>query len=256
MNSLYYNNYNNLFYEFLFFNTIINTNFFINVISYLTNQAPAKNKSIEIFRVVNGKKETENFSVSSSESSCLFKNKENDSISDKEKEINFVGNKRSRTKRPRKDNRDNIRRKIKRAFFNNALINKLNNKLKSSGSAQYFEKFPQVFVCDGNRNKNKIIIDMTLLKKKKKKELYTNENEEGIFKYEHNLKVIQSDEIRENEEFKKILNKKFSELFTEYINSNEFNIDEINRLKGKKIGDEYINRYKYFAKNLVEYFSQ
>ena len=150
MNSLYYNNYNHLFYEFLFFNTIINTNFFINVISYLTNQAPAKNKSIEIFRVVNGKKETENFSVSSSESSCLFKNKENDSLSEKEKEINFVGNKRSRTKRPRKDNRDNIRRKIKRAFFNNALINKLNNKLKSSGSAQYFEKFPQVFVCDGN----------------------------------------------------------------------------------------------------------
>ena len=86
--------------------------------------------------------------------------------------------------------------------------------------------------------------------------IYANENEEGIFKYEHNLKVIQSDEIRENEEFKKILNKKFSELFTEYINSNEFNIDEINRLKGKKIGDEYINRYKYFAKNLVEYFSQ
>ena len=256
MNSLYYNNYNNLFYEFLFFNTIINTNFFINVISYLTSQAPAKNKSIEIFRVVNGKKETENFSVSSSESSCLFKNKENDSISDKEKEINFVGNKRSRTKRPRKDNRDNIRRKIKRAFFNNALINKLNNKLKSSRSSQYFEKFPQVFVCDGNRNKNKIIIDMTLLEIFEKKELYANENEEGRFKFEHNLKVIQSDEIRENEEFQKILNKKFSELFTEYINSDEFNIDEINRLKEKKMGEDYINRYKYLAKNLVEYFSK
>ena len=254
MNSLNYNNYNNLFYGYLFFNSIINKNFFINGISFINNQLPAKNISKEIFRVIKGKKETE--TVSSSESSSLFKNTESDSISDKEKEIKFIGIKRSKVKRPRKENQDNIRRKIKRAFFNKALIKKLNNKLKSSGSIKYLEKFPQIFVCDVNKNKNKKIMDMTLKKIFETKELYANEDKEGLFKYEFNLKVIQSEEIEKNEEFQKILNKKFSELYTEYINSDEFNIDEINRLKEKKMGDEYINRYKYLAKNLVEYFSQ
>ena len=96
---------------------------------------------------------------------------------------------------------------------------------------------------------------MTLLEMFEKKELYANENEEGLFKYEHNLKMVQSEEIKENEEFKKILNKTFSELYTEYINSDEFN-NEINRLKEKKMGDDYVNRYKYLAKHLIEYFSQ
>ena len=43
---------------------------------------------------------------------------------------------------------------------------------------------------------------------------------------------MQSEEIKENEEFKKIMNKTFCQLYEEYINSNEFN-NEINRLKRK-----------------------
>ena len=256
MNSNNFINYNNYLYELIFFNTIINKKFFINGISSFINKTPDNNTRKEIFKVIQGNRETENFSVSSSESSCLFKNTELDSVSDKEKEINFIGNKRAKIKRPRKDNQDNIRRKIKRAFFNNALINKLNDKLKKNGSLKYFMKFPQFFVCDGNRNNNKMILDMTLLEMFEKKELYANENEEGLFKYEHNLKMVQSEEIMENEEFKKILNKTFRELYTEYINSDEFNIDEINRLQEKKMGDEYINRYKYLAKNFIEFLSQ
>ena len=257
MNSNNFINYNNYLYELIFFNTIINKKFFINGISSFINKTPDNNTRKEIFKVIQGNRETENnLSVSSSESSCLFKNTELDSVSDKEKEINFIGNKRAKIKRPRKDNQDNIRRKIKRAFFNNALINKLNDKLKKNGSLKYFMKFPQFFVCDGNRNNNKMILDMTLLEMFEKKELYANENEEGLFKYEHNLKMVQSEEIMENEEFKKILNKTFRELYTEYINSDEFNIDEINRLQEKKMGDEYISRYKYLAKNFIEFLSQ
>ena len=97
---------------------------------------------------------------------------------------------------------------------------------------------------------------MTLLNLFEKIEIYANENEKGLSNYKHNLNVIQSEEIKENDEFKKILNKTFSELYTEYINSDEFNIDEINRLKKKKMSDEYIRRYKYLAKHLIEYFSQ
>ena len=44
--------------------------------------------------------------------------------------------------------------------------------------------------------------------------------------------------------------------FTEYhVNSDEFKIDEIKRLKTKN-EDEYISKYIYLAKNLIEYFSK
>ena len=66
---------------------------------------------------------------------------------------------------------------------------------------------------------------------------------------------MESREIQENEEFKKILNKSFRELFEEYINSDEFKIEEINRLK-KKNGAEYISKYIYLAKTLIEFFSK
>jgi len=71
----------------------------------------------------------------------------------------------------------------------------------------------------------------------------------------HNLKNVESEEIKENEEFKIILNKTFGELYKEYINSDEFKIDEIKRLKTKN-EDEYISRYIYLAENLIEYFSK
>ena len=62
--------------------------------------------------------------------------------------------------------------------------------------------------------------------------------------------------LEENPELNIILNKKYKDLFDEYINSDEFNIDEINRLQEKKMGDEYISRYKYLAKNFLEFLSQ
>ena len=245
---------NNLLCQNLFLNEIIplvnyNSNLFLSSIN-LKNENPI---SKEIFQVIPGNMDIRSDS-SSSDSSNLFKSIENDSISDKNEE-NYIGVKRAKIKRPRKDNQDNIRRKIKRGFFNNALINKLNDKLKSIGSIKYFMKFPQNFVGDGNLKRNKAILNMTLLELFEKNELYTNEKEEGLSKYKHNLKMVQSEEIKENEEFKKILNKTFSELYTEYINSDEFN-NEINRLKEKKMGDDYVNRYKYLAKHLIEYFSQ
>ena len=66
---------------------------------------------------------------------------------------------------------------------------------------------------------------------------------------------MQSEEVKENEEFKKILNKTYRNLYEEYINSDEFKIDEINRIKNKN-GDEYIKRYIFLARHLIEFFSQ
>ena len=63
-------------------------------------------------------------------------------------------------------------------------------------------------------------------------------------------------EINQNERIKKILNKTFREIYTEHINSNEFIVNEIKRLKKKKMRDEYIKNYIKLSKNLINFFSQ
>ena len=192
------------------------------------------------------------YSVSSSGPSNSVTKDESKPILDKEKEkVNLIGKKR---RRARKEDKDDIRVKIKRAFYNISLRNKLNNKLKSIGSKKYFEKFPKHFASDPNKKRNKGILNMTLNQIFEKKELYNYEDDCGKTKYLHNLKTVQNEEIKKNEEFQKILNKTFHELYEEYINSDEFKIDEINRLK-KKNGDEYIKKYKELAENLIEFFS-
>ena len=58
-------------------------------------------------------------------------------------------------KKTRKEHKDNIRKKIKRGFLNNALTKNLNSKLKEIGINNYFEKFPQFFASDVDRKRNK-----------------------------------------------------------------------------------------------------
>ena len=199
--------------------------------------------------------ETRNDSISSQEKPNLFTNTESYSILVKEGE-GMLKRKRFMKRRPRKENQDNIRKKIKRGFFNCALIKKLNEKLKSIGSRKYFRKFPQHFVSDVNQLRNKEIFGMTLGEIFCKKELYLPENKEGLNNYLNNLKVIKSEEVEENEVFNKILNKTIRELYEEYLNSEEFKVEEINRLKEKKMKDEYIERYISLARYLVAFFTQ
>ena len=91
---------------------------------------------------------------------------------------------------------------------------------------------------------------MTLLEIFEKEELYEKDDSN----YKHNLKVVKSEDVQDNAEFKSILNKKYSELFEEYINSKEFE-DEIERLKEKKMEDDYIKIYINLAKHFIEFFS-
>ena len=67
--------------------------------------------------------------------------------------------------------------------------------------------------------------------------------------------MVENEEIFGNEAIKKILNKTFKELYTEYVNSDEFINVEIKRLKGNKNDDDYIKRYINLAKNLIKFFS-
>jgi hypothetical protein len=211
--------------------------------------------SFNDFMQINDHSETKNDSISSQEKPNLFTNSESDSILVKEGE-GMLKRKRFQERRPRKENQDNIRKKIKRGFFNCALIKKLNEKLKGIGSRKYLRKFPQHFVSDVNQTRNKGILGMTLEEIFCKKELYLPENKEGLNNFLNNLKVIKSEEVEENEEFRKILNKTIKELYEEYINSDEFKVDEINRLKEKKMKDEYIERYISLARYLIAFFTQ
>ena len=186
--------------------------------------------------------------------SLFTKTKVNNTLDEgdeKEESQNFLKQKRLKS---RKENKDNIRKKIKRAFFNNVLCEKLKNKLRIIGSNQYFTKFPQFFASDVDRNRNKIILDMTLQEIFENSELYIYEDKNGYVNYLHNKKTVEK--IKNNDIFKKILNKTFRELYEEFLDSDEFNIDEINRLKKSKMENDYIRRYKDIAKDLINFFCE
>ena len=190
------------------------------------------------------------FDIILPKSTPIFSKLENDPSTD---DGIFLERKRYSIKRRRRENKDNIRKKIKRGFLNNALINKINTIIKSNRGKLCFKRFQQHFVSDVAKKSNKVLLNMTLKEIFEKKEIY--DTKELKFYY-HNLKLIQSKEILENEELKNILNKKYCELYDEYLNSKEFMHDEINRLKNNKMEDSYIKRYIYLARNFINFINE
>ena len=153
--------------------------------------------------------------------------------------------KRQRNQRVRKYNADNNRRKIKRNLFNTHIRNSLNKKLAYLGISLSFRKLNEKFVTDVNSHRSIEMLNMTL------KEIYENkDNYDKPEHYEKTKKVI--DKIKDNIEFKDILNKKYGEIFEEFINSKEFNFDEIKKLKSKK-DEDYIQNYIYVARHFFDY---
>lgn len=157
------------------------------------------------------------------------------------------------SRRNRGDNDDNIRRMIKRYFMNKALLNQINNLLRRRGSTLFFERFPQKFVADISIQRNSLIINMTLKQIFEKKEFYIGYNTE--LNYYHNLKVLNLISKEKNFELDKIINTMLCDLFDDYINSDEFKIDEIKRLKKKNKSNDFIERYIYLSNNFIEFYS-
>ena len=147
-----------------------------------------------------------------------------------------------------------MRVKIKRGFCRYSR-KKLNKILKKSGSRKYFYFFPSKFSSEINKKNCKLIVNMTLKEIFLDKNLYIKENEDGLRKYKHNSNVVKSEEVKNNEKLQEILNKTFRQLYEDYINSDDFNVDEINRLK-KNNDEDYIEKYKITAKKLISFFSQ
>ena len=125
--------------------------------------------------------------------------------------------------------------------------------IKNNGGNTFFKKFKQHFVSDVYKKTNRELLNMTLEEIFRKRELY-QENE--LTYYYHNLKLFESKEIQENDDLKYIFNLKYFELFEEYINSKEFRIDEINRLKKNKMEDLYIQRYIHLARHYIEFIRE
>ena len=189
----------------------------------------------------------------------------NDSIKEDNEKI-FLGLKREK----RKDDLDNIRTKIKRHFINTFIIEQqLNEKLTMIEESNKLYKFPDHLSRDVNKERNQKIFQMTLMEFLEEKELYKNiyhkkgnqkQEIEGkkakkiLERYRWNLEIIHSDKAKDNEELKKILNKKILHLYEEYINSAQFKIVEINRLKKKNFNDNYIESYIYLANHLIQFF--
>ena len=224
--------------------------------SFEENDKDKKSNKV-MFKVksMNAQNKKQIFKVNYPDKVSLFTNTEKDNIPDEEKEKKMVKEIIKRKKRrPRKENKDNIRRKIKRGFLNTGVIKKLNQKLKNIGSNLYFMRFPQSFVSDIYRKTNKEVVNMTLAEIFVNKEINTSKNRPDLNNYYHNLKVVNSDEIKKNEEMQKILNMKYCDLFEDYINSDEFKIDEINRLKRKNMNEEFINRYINVSKTFIKFF--
>ncbi len=169
------------------------------------------------------------------------------------------GNKRKSKKilnvQKRKENSDNIRKKIKSRFLK-VLRNSVNERLKCAGSDKLFKFLPQQFIANVSKGKNKAVLNLSF------KELFSTNFCEGQkiddFNYHHNLSVINyleaNKEISEKSNFKKFKDMKFYEIYNEYLKSKEFEM-EIASLKQEKETDNYIKNYIIKASDLIDFFS-
>ena len=154
--------------------------------------------------------------------------------------------KRFSVKRDRYKNKDNILKKIITAFFNFYLLNAINLIFQNIGIKNYFEKFSLNHI----NKKNKIKIMNMTLKQFIEKAYHKQKNPKK--KVDHNVYILNILEKYKKPVLKRILNTSLKELYEAYINSDEFKVNEINRLKKKNMNDWYINRYIFLSKNFLK----
>ena len=197
--------------------------------------------------LLKNKNENQNFD------NLSLKNSESSQSNISFKIIEFTGRKRirSKNKRRRREYHDNIRKKIKRNFFNKILVKKMNKELKKGGSRKYFALFPQEIVADVSRKRNKKLLNMTLRQVITNSELYKSKSYNNFI---HNINVLESLNDSKNNILENLLNSKYSELFAQYLKSDSFEND-VNKLKQKEEKEIYIERYEYLSKTWLEFFS-
>lgn len=155
----------------------------------------------------------------------------------------------------RKENTDNIRKKIKSRFLKN-LKNTINLKLKQAGSTKFFSFLPQNFICDISKQKNKEVLNLSL-KEIFSKNFCMNKKDKDLKKYYHNISVLeyleQNPDIVEKSNYNNFKKMKYHQIFKEYLKSKEFEM-EIANLKLEKENDKYIRKYIIKANNFLDFY--
>ena len=152
--------------------------------------------------------------------------------------------------------KDNILIKIGRNFFNIYLVGKITKIIQELGSKLYFDKFPRNFILNAVKKKNKKNIwKMKLIEIFVDEELYTKEDKVHFTRNKEVIKRLKSEKYKkiwEDSEFNIILNMKISDVYNEYLNSDEY---EIKIKSFNKYGNVYIDKFQQIARNLIKNFN-
>lgn len=177
--------------------------------------------------------------------------------------------KRKREKVLRKCKPDNIRKKIKSRFFK-SLKNRINQILRNAKSKELFDLLPQCFIINITKKKNQPIMKMTF-KNLVTYDFITEEQKEmknesdfikkkrivDIKKYNKNLKVMEylnkNEEIVKKSKFDIIGNMTVTQMFNEYLKSDEFE-KEVLKLEEEGDSISYIKDYISKAFGFINYF--
>ena len=159
--------------------------------------------------------------------------------------------KKSKKRKKRKENKDNIIKKIKNKFFK-SLKNIINQKLKEAGSKKKFGFFPQSLISDLTKEENIALFNLDLediysgnfyyKKSDKKSEKNLKEKNKKVLEY-----LAKNKTISEKSCFNLFKNMKLSEIYKQYLNSEEFGnaIISLNQEKKKYIKSYIINAYDF-----------
>ena len=184
----------------------------------------------------------------------------------------FSKRRRSKIKLRKYLQKHNILVKMKTAFINTYLLKAYNKKIKEAGYNTLFGKLPHRFVINVSKGLNKVFMQKTLGQILKERETYAKkektqgqtpkEKEKDTKEPENtnffqNSKIVDQIENGENSELILILNTKICHLFDEYLNSKDFFITEINRLKTKtskiKKDDYYLAKNIYLSRHWKQF---
>ena len=178
-------------------------------------------------------------------------------LSNTQKVNNMLNKKRQRKKKVYKGTKYmdnyNIKKKLLTHFLNGYIFNDNNNIIRKR-CIFCFEKFPQNLIKHFiAKERIKELFGMTLKEIYTKEELYDEKNIESHFArnsdFLNNLfSKVEYKDVLEQSGIKEKLGMKISDLFHEYINSDEFKND----IDGLRIesGDAYVEKYSKIAKNL------
>ena len=167
--------------------------------------------------------------------------------------------KKRKTKRPKskikkvKYKLEGIRKKIK-SRMHKRLKSYYNKKLTDCGSKMLFEFFPQSFITDVSVIKNKAYLNLSM---RKLLTMIFGTRAKDKEKVNVNKKVLSyldsNHEIRIQSGVDKFINSIYRDIINEYVEGKLFE-EDVKKLKKEGKAEEYINKYIYVAKHLVEFY--